>query len=302
MFNSWTDETVALKQELAASDNITARQLAVSLGISTRDMQDRIAMLCFPKRMLQLINEEVLPWTVARQALVFVGKEHQHRTELAALSRRLGVLARSPYFSGRLTSMQVTRKIYEVLFHGRRAAHWQQFNEAMRFGDVTKERPLFDVAAFKKQHRQTLHTVPKLWRSGKSRVFTCAGKDWTAAQKNALSAVSRTSVCSPCELSSAPDVTADAFDGGETFNTTVHETCATQVRPIRRCTAGLPNDWTPHWHIQWQDEWGSEEWINESPAFMETALDEMQSFLAEYNLQEWWLVWHEYTRPNVRMP
>ena len=300
MARTLTAEAKALKRAVAANKNITSRQLEQTHGISARELQDRLAMLLsFPDRMLQMIDDEVLPWAAARQALVFVGKDHHHSSELAALSRRLGVLANAEYFSGRLTSMNVTRKIYEVIFHGRPAARWQQFDEPIQFGEVVKEAPLFDAAVFKIEHRNTLHRVPKLWRKGKVRTFTCAGAAWLAEQVKATEMVRIEPPAHEEESVSAEAIEdlvdcTDASDREETF--------ITPIRPLRRCSEGLPNDFEDHWHIQWPDEWGSEDWINESPAFLESALEEMAAFQKEHNLTNWWLVWHEYTRPEELRP
>ena len=302
MATTWTEETKALKRAVDAGGTLTLRQLAQTLNVSAKELQDRIAMLCFPKRMLQLIDDDVLPWVAARQGLVFVGKDHDHRTELVSLSRRLGGLTRSEYFSGRLTSMQVTRKIHEVIFHGRTADRWQQFDEAMRFGEVAKERPLFDVAAFRKRHGNTLHIVPKLWRKGRKRTFTCAGRYWLAAQQEMSVTFEESSVEGPSVPEEGSQKDEDVFSNENTEDPLrgggFTENSGAQVRPLKKCTEGLPNDFIDHWHIQWPDQWGSETWLNESPAFLESDMDGMTAFQMEHDLHNWWLVWHEYTRPD----
>ena len=294
---TWTEETRALKRIMETSQGISTKQLAQDAGLSIRQMQDRVAMLQLPWRLRQLIDSGVLPWTAARQSLVFVGKDHKHDKELEFLARRLVRLTKAYWFPGYLTHVNVAMKIYDVIFHSRLAANWQQFDDEIKLGDHLKEAPLFDAAAFRKHHSRSLHTVSKLWRNGKRRAFTCAGEAWLTAQtkakeefsvENAIAAIATSDVLSG-ELLALPECS-------EGSNENIDAPQA--VRPLLKCTAGLPNDFEDHWHIQWPDEWGSAHWINESPAFLESELAQLQSFIEEHNLTGWWLTWHEYTRPK----
>ena len=292
---NWQRETEALLNACESIDDLTDSELAQVLGVNLSELRVRFRLLCLPKSLLRFINKDILDWRDARPLLAFIHQTHCHEKELTDIAKRLHALTKATWFPGRLTEMNLRRKIFEVVFHGNMAGDWQQFGEPMTMCEVIKDTPLFDVAEFKSIHAERLHRLPTPWKKGAGTVLmTCAGKKWLAAQESAKTALGMDEVADdePADVlaEQAESSARDEVDEFAAQNEPRDELMGYRVLPP--CAEGLPADIEGHWHVECPDPWGAEGLIYQSPAFIDLA--DAPPLPSMLDKEQGALVWHEH--------
>ena len=188
---SWLEETRAFRQALDADVGLSQRRLAATVGISPTNLSTRLSMLRLPSAVLELVDQEKLAWTTARELLGFVSSSHIHQEELDYVAR---ALPRSRVIKdGRVLSRDdVKQFMLNAMNHNECADKWEHLDPDTRWmflGNSGKEKdtPKFDIEAFVDEHFDFLHTLPGKWATG-TMTWTCKGEEWRKAQSEALAA------------------------------------------------------------------------------------------------------------------
>ena len=173
------DEIRAVRRALDGT-NVSAHDLAVSLGISDQQISNRLRLLRLPEGLQDCVGAGKLSWTTARELLAFVGTDCDHSKELAFVERRVQDYDRAMPIS--------TLKQY--MAHARKAqkGKWRRLTGRFENWMSDDDEPLFDVAEFKRSH--STHTLPmdSHMNSG-NRVFTCAVDEFDRLQAEGKRAI-----------------------------------------------------------------------------------------------------------------
>ena len=174
------EETRAMARALEEIDELTQLHLAELLGVSKGQVSNRLRLLRLPDSVLELVTSGRMAWTSARELLALVGEDHIHEDEIAIVIDKL------PSYKDRVTAKDVRDGIDTACTT--KPAIWrplEELNAWYTHSAAGKNPPIFDVEAFKELHAGQVHRIPK--RSGDKGYFvwTCAGKAWQAAQREA---------------------------------------------------------------------------------------------------------------------
>ena len=173
------EETRAMARAIEEIEELTQAHLAELLGVSSGQVSNRLRLLRLPDSVLQTVTSGRMAWTTARELLALVGDDHVHEEEIAIVIDNL------PSYKDRVTGHDVRTAIAEVA--SKKPARWRPLEDLDSWFSnfaVGKNPPLFDVEAFKELHAAQVHRLPKHRGSGYF-VWTCAGKDWQVAQREA---------------------------------------------------------------------------------------------------------------------
>ena len=177
------EETRAMARAMEQVEDLSQKDLAELLETSPGQVSNRLRLLKLPDSVLQLVTEGKLAWTSARELLCLVGDDHTHEDEIEAVLKGL------PSYKDTWTGQDVRDTVAEVCV--KKPARWRPLEDVgeSRFSWYSyyasgKNAPIFDVEAFRKEHPKSVHKLPKRGDSGHY-LWTCAGKEWKAAQKKA---------------------------------------------------------------------------------------------------------------------
>ena len=141
--------------------------------------------------MLELVDQGKLGWTVAHEALPFVGTGHVHQEELEYLAT---ALPRSRVLKDgrKIDKVAVLKIMSNAMGHGTNHQKWEHFEEndwvyigGSIHNDHKKEKPLFDVAAFQERYFDYLHSLPRRHYETERVLWTCRGQQWRGEQDRA---------------------------------------------------------------------------------------------------------------------
>ena len=177
------EETRAMARAIEEIEELTQNDLAQLLKTSPGQVSNRLRLLKLPDSVLQLVTEGKLAWTSARELLCLVADDHTHDDEIEAVLKGL------PRYKDTWTGQDVRDTVAEVCV--KKAAKWRPLEDVgessyswYSYYASGRNAPLFDVEAFQKEHPGRVHKLPKRGESG-NYVWTCAGKEWKAAQAKA---------------------------------------------------------------------------------------------------------------------
>ena len=173
------EETRAMARAIEEIEELTQNDLAQLLKTSPGQVSNRLRLLKLPDSVLELVSAGRLAWTSARELLCMVGDDHTHEDEIEAVLKAL------PSYKDTWTGQDMRDAIPDVC--AKKPARWRPLEELdswYAYMAVGKNPPLFDVDAFKESQAGQIHRLPKRKGSGYF-VWTCAGKEWQTAQREA---------------------------------------------------------------------------------------------------------------------
>lgn len=176
------DEIRAVRRALDGT-NASAQDLAVSLGISAQQLSNRLRLLKLPEGLQNCVGSGKLAWTTARELLSFVRPHCDHSQELEFVERNVTDCVGSVSLS--------TLQDWMASAHTRRSHRekWRRLTGTFErwMGD---EEPLFDVAEFKRQHKNSVHSLPMgSYQNSGNKLFTCNVDEFDRLQVEAKRAV-----------------------------------------------------------------------------------------------------------------
>ena len=167
------DEIRAVRRALDGT-NVSAHDLAVSLGISDAQLSNRLRLLKLPEGLQDCVGAGKLAWTTARELLVFVGTDCDHSNELAFVERKVQDYDRSMPLS--------TLQQYMASARARWWSEWRRLTGRFEYW-MDDEEPLFDVEEFKRAHKYWIHSLPMdSHRDSGNRLYTCAVEEFDRLQ------------------------------------------------------------------------------------------------------------------------
>ena len=181
----WSDETRAL--DLAARQTgMTARQVAAAAKMSPQELSNRRRLLRLPAEVLEMVDNDVLAPTTARELLVFWTPHHSHEAELAYCVERLRAKMRRETDSDgntkRIDARSVRTIITNALCHDSNVTNWEPLTDSnyIYMGDGNshgKTKPKFEIDAFSQAYREFVHKIPRRYHTG-TEDWTCAVQAW----------------------------------------------------------------------------------------------------------------------------
>ena len=182
----WSD-TIRALDDICENTDSTAAKVAALAKMSPQQLSNQRRLLRLPVEILDMVDDDVLAWTSARELLVFATPHHTHEEELDYCVRQLRAKMRKETDGDgntkRIDARSVRTIIANALCHGDHPVHWEYIGDAkyhVFMGDGTshgKELPRFDIEAFAKSWREWTHKVPA-YGSAVSQDWTCAVEGW----------------------------------------------------------------------------------------------------------------------------
>ena len=173
--------------------DLTVQTLADKVGISRPHMSNYLRVLELPAVVLEHIESGDLSMSVAREFLVLQHASHAHIEDMEKIVRRITAV----YGTDGLpdwTRRHVRERIYYQVGISN-DKDWRPLGPMPEVTKSTTERrePSFDVAAFKDDFPDSLHTIPAISRieqvhfrdkfhCNESRVWTCEVTEWSRRQ------------------------------------------------------------------------------------------------------------------------
>lgn len=166
------EEALAIRRMLDEIPDLTQVQVANTLGISKGQLSNRLRILRLPQRALDMISEDRLAWTTARELLRLWSDHHSHDAEIEAVLDFLDTN------HGIFSAKDVQAAMLMV------CCNWRHLDSPTYevSGKLYSEVPRFDVEAWADTHSEYVHVLCASDGNGKSFRVTCNTETWDAAQ------------------------------------------------------------------------------------------------------------------------
>ena len=178
-------EVVRAYRRAIDETGLEVQELAERIGVDRSTLSNNLRVLELPDFVLEHVESGAMSIRTAREFLVLQNADHCHADDMAAVISAITNTYRvvhegAPANWGRKNVMQqiserVASNEQDFRPLGRREAGMPGLNGAAR--EAT-----FDIEAFSRERRDTLHTIPA---GDKSRVWTCDVKEWRRRQTQA---------------------------------------------------------------------------------------------------------------------
>ena len=191
------DEIRAVRRALDGT-NVSAHDLAVSLGISDQQISNRLRLLRLPEGLQDCVGAGKLAWTTARELLAFVGADCDHYKELAFVERQVQDYAGAMPISTLQQHMASART--------RWPEKWRRLTGQFEHWMDDYDEPLFDVEEFKRDHKYWIHTLPlHSHQNSGNRIFTCAVEEFDRLQAEGKRAIAEVEAIEASEAGTDED-------------------------------------------------------------------------------------------------
>ena len=213
-------ETLRAYRKAIDETELTAKALAVQLGIAESTLSNNLRVLALPDFILDHVESGDLGMTVAREFLVLQNGHHAHHDNMREIVHQIvDIESHGGQVPPNWSRKNVRKRISENISYSEKEFRPIGPKTGHETGEGHKE-ATFDTDAFAFEFADCLHTIPaddgrsenyhRLQNYDKSRVWTCQVREWSRRQsratreRNAQAKAATTATAEGLGLASAP--------------------------------------------------------------------------------------------------